>query len=51
MLDMPTRLKCEQCEEKFYTAKNEKQIKDKEECQHCGGNLIYVSQSENKKSN
>ena len=40
---MPTRLKCEQCEEIFYTAKSEKQIKDNEECQHCGGSLICLS--------
>jgi len=40
---MPTWLQCEECKEKFYTARSKYLIKDNEVCQHCEGNLYQIA--------
>ena len=40
---MPTWLKCEECKEKFYTAKSHNFMEDEGECQYCGSSLHQIS--------
>ena len=40
---MPTWLKCRDCGAKYYTARSEYSLNDREKCEKCGGDLARIS--------